>query len=130
MQIGFGVLVPKTLAAEQPNPVDIETDRVIVKMKPSAKKDSLKKYNVSEETIDNQGLLKTMEVPDKTSVTSFIKKLEKDNNVEYVEPDHLIQKMKKPSDPHYAKQCHHKLIQTEKAWGQDEGFKKYYRSCH
>ena len=123
MQIGFGAMVPKILAAEQPNSVEIETDRVIVKMKPSANKDSLKKYNVSEETIDNQGLLKTMEVPEETSVTSFIKKLEKDNNVEYVEPDYLIQKMKKPSDPHYTKQYHHKLIQTEKAWDKTKGSK-------
>lgn len=122
MHIGLGTTTD-TLAAEQPRPVDIDTDRVIVKMKPSAKEGSLMKYNVREETIDNQGLLKTMEVPEETSVKGFMKKLEKDKNVEYVEPDHRIQKMKKPSDPHYTKQYHHKLIQTEKAWDKTKGSK-------
>ncbi|MFJ7637353.1 S8 family peptidase [Peribacillus sp. NPDC097225] len=122
IQIGVGN-GPPTLAAEQANPTAIETDRVIVKMKPSAKEGSLKKYKVSEKTIDQQGLLKTMEVPDDTSLVGFIRKLEKDKNIEYVEPDHLIQLMKKPSDPHYTKQYHHKLIQTEKAWDKTKGSK-------
>ena len=123
MQIGIGN-GPPILAAEQANPTEIETDRVIVKMKPSAKEGSLKKYKVSEKTIDQQGLLKTMEVPDDASLDGFIKKLEKDKNIEYVEPDHLIHMMKKPSDPHYTKQYHHKLIQTEKAWDKTKGSKR------
>lgn len=41
MQIGVGN-GPTTLAAEQPKLTDIETDRVIVKMKPTAKESSLK----------------------------------------------------------------------------------------
>lgn len=40
-----------------------------------------------------------------------------------MEPDHLIHMMKKPSDPHYTKQYHHKLIQTEKAWDKTKGSK-------
>ena len=74
MQIGVGN-GPTTLAAEQPKLTDIETDRVIVKMKPTAKEGGLKKYSNSE---------KTIEVPDETSLDGFIKKLKKDKNIEKV----------------------------------------------
>ena len=102
---------------------EVETDRVIVKLKPSAKAYSLKKYSKKEKTIDTKGFMKTLSVPKQLSALEFARKLEEDSHIEYAELDKRFKLMARPKDPYYTKQWFHKKIQSETAWNKTKGSK-------
>lgn len=63
--------------------------------------------------------LETVEVPENKSVNEVIEQLEKQPNIEYVEPDYTLNRMVTtmiPTDIDYNRQWHHEVIGSEMAW--------------
>lgn len=99
----------------------VKVEQVIVKLKDNAT-GSLKSSNVVSAGTAGTDRVVTVKVPANESVDEFIEDLEKRNDVESVEPDHLVRLSYTPNDPDVvAKQYHHQNIETKKAWDKSKG---------
>ncbi|WP_179886479.1 S8 family serine peptidase [Bacillus sp. es.034] len=100
---------------------DKVAERVIVKLKKPVDKSAIEGYEVLASQEDATAPIVTMDVPEGQDVDSFIKDLEKNRDVEYAEPDHLIKLDHVPNDPYYDYQWHHQTIESERTWDQTQG---------
>ncbi|WP_416729755.1 Ig-like domain-containing protein [Fictibacillus sp. JL2B1089] len=98
-----------------------ETKRVIVKLKKPAEKTNLKGIEVLTNQESKKEPIVTIEVPEGKKVDSYIKELEKRDDVEFAEPDHIIKLDHTPNDTYFDYQWHHETIQTESAWDKSKG---------
>ncbi|XKE94013.1 S8 family serine peptidase [Metaplanococcus flavidus] len=98
-----------------------ETDQVIVTFKDGVKKqmDGLLSA-ASVKTLGNEEVA-VLKVPEGDTIDTYIDELESRNDVEYAEPDHLIDTAYTPNDPFYSYQYHHQNIEVEAAWDKTMG---------
>lgn len=70
---------------------------------------------------DRKQTILQVDVPKGTSTSSFIKTLEKEDNVLHVEEDRLLNLTYSPNDYYFYAQSHHQNIHSEEAWNRSMG---------
>ncbi|UKS55693.1 Ig-like domain-containing protein [Exiguobacterium acetylicum] len=70
---------------------------------------------------DRKQTILQVDVPKGTSTSSFIKELEKEDNVLHVEEDRLLNLTYSPNDYYFYAQSHHQNIHSEEAWNRSMG---------
>lgn len=99
-----------------------ETDRVVVKMRGDNGMKQAGKEQKALAANAQTAQIVTLEVPEGQSLESFMRELETKEGVEYVEPDHRVERALVPTDPYYAGyQYHHQRIGSEAAWQKTTG---------
>lgn len=98
-----------------------ETTQVIVTLKDNAEVNLKSSVSVASVPKGNDQLV-SMEVPDDQTVESFIEELEKNDDIQQVEPDYLVKLDYSPNDPEVNKsQYHHQKLETKLAWDKTRG---------
>ena len=101
-------------ATEQEQP-----KRVIVQVKGTETRDI--EGDVVSSKRDRKQTILQVDVPKGTSTSSFIKQLEKEDNVLHVEEDRLLNLTYSPNDYYFYAQSHHQNIHSEEAWNRSMG---------
>ena len=98
-----------------------ETDQVIISLKSEKAIEKLVAEDLNELETNDEEILVTAKVPDGRTLDDFIKELESNPDVEYVEPDHMLDITYTPNDPYLSYQYHHDRINAKKAWDRTKG---------
>ena len=98
-----------------------ETDQVIISLKSEKAIAKLAAEDLNELETNDEEILVTAKVPDGRTLDDFIKELESNPDVEYVEPDHMLDITYTPNDPYLSYQYHHDRINSKKAWDRTKG---------
>ncbi|PZX01206.1 subtilase family protein, partial [Psychrobacillus insolitus] len=98
-----------------------ETDQVIILLKSEKAIVKLAAEDLNELETNDEETLVTAKVPDGKTLDGFIKELESNPDVEYVEPDHMLDITYTPNDPYLYYQYHHDRINSNKAWERTKG---------
>ncbi len=97
------------------------TDHVIVTLKEDANV-NMKNATAVSSNVQSDSQVVTMEVPADQSLDAFIDQLEKNEDIQNVEPDYLVELSYSPNDPQLSKsQYYHQKIETKFAWDQTRG---------
>ena len=102
-------------------PEMIETDQVIVQLKEGA---ASHLENSDLLAIEENGAdqLVTLKVPEDETIDAYMNELEDRDDVESVEPDHILQLDYVSNDPYISsRQYHHQKIGADKAWDKTQG---------
>lgn len=114
--IGIGTTAQAQGSTENP------ADRVVVKLREQAAMEGAAASQKVTTAKTGNGQIVTLEVPQGQSLGSFMAELSKQEEIEYVEPDHRVELAAIPGDPFYAGyQYHHRLIGSESAWDKTTG---------
>lgn len=97
------------------------TDHVIVTLKEEAHVNMRNSTPIAGDGL-TQDQMVSMEVPADQTIEAFIEQLEKNENIQEVEPDFLVKLAYTSNDPELGKsQYHHKKLETKLAWDKTRG---------
>lgn len=121
MTIALSLIGIGTTAQAQ-GPTEKPAERVIVKLREEAIMEGAAAAQKVMTAETGNGQIVTFDVPEGQNMESFMAKLAKQGDIEYIEPDRRVELAAIPGDPYYAGyQYHHRLIGSESAWDKTTG---------